>query len=81
MPALCSDCKCGMKKVTSKNKAEEGRHISNPSAFAGHRRAVYESEVEIKVNTNPIFLIVANVKAANISHAKPFAASQRTRYW
>lgn len=45
----CGHCKCGTKKAACKNKAEDGQVIANPSAFARHRRAVEESEIEIKV--------------------------------
>ena len=45
----CASCSCGTKKAACKNKTEAGQEMTNPSAFARHRRAVEESEVQIKV--------------------------------
>ncbi|XP_078384179.1 uncharacterized protein LOC144666662 [Oculina patagonica] len=44
----CGHCKCGTKKAACKNRAEDGQVIANPSAFARNRRALEESEIEIK---------------------------------
>ena len=46
------NCLCGTKRTVRKN--EESEHIRNPSAFIRHRRAVEESELEIKVDVSVV---------------------------
>ena len=56
---------CGTKRTACINKSEEGEHIRNPSAFIRHRRAVEESELEIKVHVPCYF----SIKLARVSNS------------
>ena len=55
-----SSCQCGTSKAACKNRAVEVQPVfNNPSACARHRRAVEESENEIKVNISLVLIIAS----------------------